>query len=80
MGYAGRRLEAGELFNPGKYPNTQHMEGLGYYYAPVGEEHGCPSCVRCGTSFATERYLEAHQRACPKVEVDLDAAKQPVEA
>ncbi len=72
MGYAGKRLEAGQLFDPGRYPNTQMMEGLGWYFAPVTDEHPCPTCVRCNITFATERYLEAHQRICPNREVALD--------
>lgn len=77
MTYNHQKVDAGQLIDAGNHPNTQKMMALGGYIGEVTSDHPCPQCARCGYIFIMENYLEAHQRTCPEVEVDLtsEAAK-----
>lgn len=71
MTYNRKHVDAGQLLDAGNHPNTQKMINLGGYIGDVTSEYPCPTCARCGNIFIMENYLEAHQRTCPEVEVDL---------
>jgi len=71
MTYNRKKVDAGQLLEAGNHPNTQKMINLGGYIGEVTGDYPCPACARCGNTFIMENYLEAHQRTCPEVEVDL---------
>ena len=75
MTYNHKKVDAGELLDPGHHPNTQKMIDLGGYIGEVTDQHPCPQCARCGSIFIMENYLEAHQRTCPEATVEIETTQ-----